>query len=484
MKITCPGCNATGNVNASKISPGTNLKCPKCGRGFPLPSQAPPADLNPTASSASSASSADAPYIPPPISQANKKAVFTEPPRVDPPAAQLPQGAEETLYAPPAPPSSSGAPPALPDEGAGSGATSFGSGEKLSFLGRGGELFTIFVVNLLLTLVTLSIYRFWGKVKVRNYLYGHSDLLGERFAYHGTGKELLIGWIKAVFIFAALIGAMVAADTVGLEPAVHALAVTILNILLYFLMVYAMVGSKRYRLSRSSWYGIRFSFRATAKDALALFIKGGILTMLTLGLYFPFFYAKQHEFWIANSYFGNRKFHYDGRGKELIGTFVLTSAINVGGFIVIGMLVPVVIGMGGAMEGDMGGAEGEAATGALLLTIILPLVFLFIIALSYAFFKARIDRYNWAHTTCDGVRFESTVTVWKLLRLYTGNAFILVFTVGLGLPLVMIRLIRFRFDNLVITGEADLETIRQEAQAESSTGEGLADFMDLDGGLF
>ena len=71
---------------------------------------------------------------------------------------------------------------------------------RLSFHGSGGSLFGIQIVNLFLTLVTLGIYSFWGRVKVRKYMMSQSDFEGDRFAYHGTGKELLIGWLKAIVI--------------------------------------------------------------------------------------------------------------------------------------------------------------------------------------------------------------------------------------------------------------------------------------------
>ena len=71
-----------------------------------------------------------------------------------------------------------------------------GQVRKLRFHGTGGSLYGIHIVNMLLTGLTLGIYYFWGKVKVRNYIFSQSEFEGDRFAYHGTGKELLIGWLR------------------------------------------------------------------------------------------------------------------------------------------------------------------------------------------------------------------------------------------------------------------------------------------------
>ena len=46
------------------------------------------------------------------------------------------------------------------------------------------------IVNVCLTILTLGVYHFWGKAKVRRYLFSHTAFAGDRFAYHGTGKEL------------------------------------------------------------------------------------------------------------------------------------------------------------------------------------------------------------------------------------------------------------------------------------------------------
>src|SRR5438093_11866455 len=76
---------------------------------------------------------------------------------------------------------------------------------RLSFHGSGGELFGIYILNLLKTILTLGVYYFWAKVKTRQYLWGQTDFGGDRFGFHGTGKELLLGYLKAVVVFGGLV---------------------------------------------------------------------------------------------------------------------------------------------------------------------------------------------------------------------------------------------------------------------------------------
>ena len=75
---------------------------------------------------------------------------------------------------------------------------------KLEFHGKGSDFFGIIIVNWLLTLVTLGFYYPWAKANTLQYLYGETSLHGDRFAFHGTGKEMFKGFIKAIVLFGAL----------------------------------------------------------------------------------------------------------------------------------------------------------------------------------------------------------------------------------------------------------------------------------------
>ncbi len=307
---------------------------------------------------------------------------------------------------------------------------------QLFFHGTGGSLFGIHIVNTFLTIMTLGIYYFWGKVRVRNYLLSQSEFEGDRFAYHGTGKELLIGFLKAAVVFGAfstLLNALpYLPGGVTIKIAVFVLAY---SILLAFIPI-AIVGSRRYRLSRMSWRGIRFSFRGRVVDFIKLFVKGTLLTFFTLGFYYPIFVTQRYAFLLSHSYFGNQKFEFHGRGRDLLGSYL--SAI----------------------------------------LLLLPTLGLY-----WFWFLAQKQRYLWDHTIFGTARFRSTVTGGRLLLLSLGNLFLLVVTLGLSWSWVTVRNVRFAFAYLTLEGPLDLAVIQQEAQTASPTGEGLDSLLNLDTGL-
>ena len=106
-----------------------------------------------------------------------------------PPAAPPPP-----TFRPPLPPSGLGIPDAVPPPLP-------AARRRLSFHGTGGTLFGIHVVNVLFTVLTLGVYYFWGKTRIRRYLFGESAFEGDRYAYPGTAPELLLGFVKAVVVF-------------------------------------------------------------------------------------------------------------------------------------------------------------------------------------------------------------------------------------------------------------------------------------------
>lgn len=307
----------------------------------------------------------------------------------------------------------------------------------LFFHGTGGSLFGIHIVNMFLTVITLGTYYFWGKTKVRNYLWSQTDFAGDRFAYHGTGKELLIGFLKAVVVFGVpFVGLIILPEFLELGEAGKGAATLVFYSMVLVVVPVAMVGARRYRYSRTSWRGIFFSFRGSMKEFIKIFISGSLLSVITFGLYYPFFETKKHGFMVSHSYFGNQKFEFDGRGRDLFRSYLLT------------------------------------------LLLILPTLGFY-----WFWFQAKMQRYFWANTTIGRARFCSTVTGGALLMLTMGNFLLMAFTLGLGLPWVAVRNARFACRYLSLEGPLDLTAIEQEAQVATATGEGLSSFLDMDSGF-
>ena len=340
---------------------------------------------------------------------------------------------------------------------------------KLRFHGTGGSLFGIRIVNMLLTALTLGIYYFWGKVKVRNYVFSQSEFEGDRFAYHGTGKELLIGWLKGVAILGAIYGVSFAFLYLLGERSVsgHVLYLLFpLPPLLFGLVPIAIAGAWRYRLSRSSWRNIRFSFRGHTREFMKLYAPGLLLTVITLGFYSPIFACKIRKFLLDRTWFGTTPFTYDGEGKDLFWSYVKALLLTILFLLSLAGLLLVLVG------GAMGIAE--------VVIVILILTVTPLGRLPWFWYAARQHRYHWSHTRFGGADFGCAMTGGSLLWLELVNGILLVVTLGFAQPWVLVRTVRFMFERVSLHGSLDLAAIEQEAREAGATGEGIADLLDTE----
>lgn len=342
--------------------------------------------------------------------------------------------------APPAPPQRlesprPAAPHAEPASGRPSAAQSPSHGPKiysLRFFGVGGSLFGMHLINLCLTLLTLGLYSFWAKVKVRSYLYSQTQCAGDRFAYHGTPQELLNGAGRATLLFGLpYLTLSMAPGYFEMGAAIVIVGQLLSTVLFMLFLPVAVTGARRYRLSRSSWRGIRFSFRGKAVEFMTLFLKGSLLTAVTLGAYYPLFDVRRQAYLIDHSYLGSERFSFDGDRYGLARSFL----------------------------------------GSVLL---LPITF----GCSWVWYLAARQRYIWNHATLCGGRFVCTVQGWPLLKLKFGNFLLLLGSLGLAWPWTGVRNVRFLFSNLRLNGARAVERIGQDQRATNATGEGLSSWLD------
>ena len=255
---------------------------------------------------------------------------------------------------------------------------------------------------------------------------------GDRFAYHGSGRELFIGYVKAsVLLGVPLFCLNILPSILDLPDAFQSIAGVLSFGLGIVFLALATVGSRRYQLSRTSWRNIRFSFRGRAIVFLKLRLVGLLLTAVTLGFYYPVYLIRRYAFLTSHSYLGTQRFDFDGRGRDLVWPFAR----------------------------------------AVLLTI--PTL-----GLCWFWYSARWQRYVWDHTTVGAARFRCRVAGERLLRLWVVNVLLLVPTLGIAWPWVKVRTVEFTFRNLTLEGPLDTSAIVQETDDTSPTFEGLAGLLE------
>jgi uncharacterized membrane protein YjgN (DUF898 family) len=307
---------------------------------------------------------------------------------------------------------------------------------RFAFFGQTRTYYAIWLKTIALTIVTLGIYNFWGRVELRRYLYNQTEFLGDRFVFHGTGTELLVGWLKAFGVLAVLFALLLGSQKI-LPPELAFLGVLVFYGVLAIVVPLALFGTWGYRASRSSWRNLRFSFFGDLGQFYKEFFKAVGLVMITLGFGMPFFYTRIRSYLVNHSTYGTGRFTYWGNGGDLMGAFL----------------------------------------GSMFLT--LPTLWF-----SQLWFKARLEIYHWEHTAFEGARFRFPVRPLDYALFLLGMNLVALFTLGLALPWVQLKKARYVSERLMLEGHLSLDHIQKNAIAASATGEGFTSLLDLQGAGF
>src|ERR1700685_3213399 len=198
--------------------------------------------------------------------------------------------------------------------------------QAFRFTGTGTEYFGIWIVNLLLSIVTLGIYSAWAKVRRLQYFYRHTELAGSSFDFHGSPIRILIGRLIAL--------AMLIAYNVSVRLQSRMTLVVVLA--LAVVMPWLLRNSFRFRLYNTSWRGTRFHFRGSVGRAYRVFLLNGFLTVITLYGMAPFTHQRLKAYQHDNSWFGRTQCSFHARAGQFYLIYLLSLAAIVAFALVIG----------------------------------------------------------------------------------------------------------------------------------------------------
>ncbi len=186
------------------------------------------------------------------------------------------------------------------------------------------DLADLVAKNLALTIVTLGVYRFWARVKLRRYFWSNIVIDGEPLEYAGTGRELFIGFLIVIAVLAPLgIAYNVALRLAVGDPLVQGVLQVLYALAIVALVQTAVFRSRRYRLSRTRWRGIRAGQTGSTWRYLGWSFLYLVITLVTLGLYAPWADVALERYKINNTWFGDRRFTMAGSGAPLLWRWLI-----------------------------------------------------------------------------------------------------------------------------------------------------------------
>lgn len=330
------------------------------------------------------------------------------------------------------------------------------------FHGSGGEYFRIWIVNVLLTVLSLGIYSAWAKVRRQRYFLGNTDLDGSRFDYHGQPMAILKGRVLAVMAYIAF------TVSGNISPVLALVMITLLMVALPWILIRA----RMFQMFMTSWRGLRFGFRATYRQAFVAELVWPLLGMATLGLLLPYGIWKAARFQASSSAYGSQPFQFTGGAWAFYRALlegVALLALSVG-------LVVVILTAGGASLADASYVDTytNRIIAALLVGIATSLM-----ALTHI--QAHLTNALLSGIMIGPHRLVSSLRTLPLLTIGVTNLLLMVLTLGLFYPWARVRALRYQLDHLHVQAQGDLAAFTADAgPATGPFGEAVGDVFDLD----
>ncbi|MGY5806813.1 YjgN family protein [Rhizobium sp. LEGMi198b] len=334
--------------------------------------------------------------------------------------------------------------------------------QRASFTGRAAEYFGIWIVNVLLTIITLGIYSAWAKVRRNRYFYGNTALLGHTFEYHAKGKQIFIG---RLIVFGLLVALNILSHVAPL--AVLAIWPVMLVVFPWFLM-----RGLKFNARVTSYRNVRFDFVGTYGGALKAIFLGALVTIISLGLLSPVASRWFYKYIFDNLRYGDRQFSTEPRLGALYEAFVTVVAIVIAGIVILGLFSAVASGFGG---NSMGRGMGSISLWHWMIVLIIPI---YIIAGLY--YRAAVRNIIWSAAMVDHRhQLKSDLGRRRYAWIAISNVIVTFATLGLMRPWAAVRLQRYLAEHTAIHVDGEIGVVFD--QIRSTGGVISAEYLDVDG---
>lgn len=317
---------------------------------------------------------------------------------------------------------------------------------RIEFTGQGGEYFGIWIVNILLTIVTLGIYSAWATVRNNQYFYGNTRLENASFQYLANPITILKGRLLALVILAVFM----ALSNMYMNAAI------VLGIGFIFAIPWIVIRSLRFQAINSAYRNVRFDFEGTYVGALMAVFVWPLLNLFTFLLLTPFVMLKTHRFIANGSRFGTTPFALNTTASQYYGFF--------GKGVLLGLVFALVAWVGGQLFHSVVGLVIMAAG---------------YIAV-FGYFMAGIANIYMNGLSLDGHTFSSELQPGQMIWIYLSNSVLVTLSLGLFTPWAKVRMARYRASCTAMIVDGDLDHfIAAEDKRTSALGQELGEAFDV-----
>ncbi len=352
------------------------------------------------------------------------------------------------------------------------------------FTGDWREFAPIAFTNLLLTIVTLGIYHFWAKTRVRRYLWSNTRFIDDTLEWTGTGLELFIGYIFAIVLFILPIG-FLNLLLQGVLLRGHQGAAVLIGVSIYLAVIYlfgvAIFRALRYRLSRTYWRGINGGSDDQGFRYGVSYFWRTLCGMFAAGLMIPWSMTTLWNRRWGRMSFGPLRFSAKAEWGIIFPKFLLFYLTPIVLLIAIFVIAAIVVGAGAASGTfDRNTTPGPGTMVALIAFLIGLYVLFFgvlgLVAMVYysAFYREAIGKLKLGDLEFG---FDATTMDW--IKLYLGNIGLAIVTLGLGYIFWPYRNWAFFARHAQAYGAVHLDDLTRSTARAPTQGEGMLDAFDI-----
>ena len=384
----------------------------------------------------------------------------------------------------------------------------------LQFTGTGGEFFRVWIVNVLLSMITLGFYTPFARKRTAQYFYSHSMIAGSPLEFTAQQRRMVFGFLLVFVLTAAYqLAARTGQDT----------AVTAFLIGGAVLAPYIWASAMRFRLSNTRWRGLRLVFTADWKEiykaswpvfALALVWLGvfyavdgmlpemssdklrrlptidpNILGVLLFGFVLTVLCIIRIEYnyrslLVLRTRIGNEVSRWKPVYMDFVKIWLATMAVFIGSIVLIGVILFAAFGGTAFFAAHR---PKESAFWIIFAIIFGALLFLILMILASAparaYREARMFHLIWNNTgISDVARFKCTLSTRKYVLLRMKNMLLTILTIGFYRPFARVSEYRMKFNSvtLYVKGSVDQLTGMLVQGQREGFGDALADAAGLD----
>ncbi|MCC4800538.1 hypothetical protein BCT30_22155 [Enterovibrio norvegicus] len=392
---------------------------------------------------------------------------------------------------------------------------------KMTFHGSGREYFGIWIVNILLSVLTLGIYSAWAKVRTKRYFYGNTELAGDRFEYHATPIQILIGRIVATI-------AVIIWFAVGQFFPIASMFLLVFGLLV---MPWLLRNNARFNAKMTSFRNVRLNFTGTLLGAygnilgrgavfcfiifvVAMIASAQISVGVTIGtilvgiavLFVTYAWIiKGISSYFANGYgYGKLKFKAELSTGFFVRTYLWAILIGTITMIAVSLVSALVTGIfvvfsdpssWAGMDGFPDNFDPDNLTldnlfafaGVFVMLMVGYGLFFAAMLVVTAFIACRTRNHVFNQMQIEGMtdyRLGSNMDTTSYALLIITNFFLQVFTLGLARPWVKVRTARYVLSVTTVHGDLnELTAFDDQLDANSSIGDEVSQAFDLEIGI-